>query len=307
MNGWRYSLAMLSEKQLLLQRILRCASLVLFLLLVLSWWFRGALPGPDSVDPQLFRSPYQTATTRKIFIHKLNGYEYMVEPQAEYDQTGLVVSTNYTWRDMFAIVGDPIDTPDLGMVWDMNLQSGDLHKVSFWSGEFTLNFQHGPGVKFYLENAGNNHMLASTPEVYNQVTSLRRGDQIRIVGALVNYYRTDIGPYWRKSSLTRTDTGNGACEVIFVDRIEVISRGTPFWYFTYGIAFWGLVLALLGQAALFVRMITKPRPRPVFDDRPVPLSPALQPAGRPQAAVTQDKPAFPKATGNNLREIEPWH
>lgn len=271
-------------------------------MLALAWWSKGGLPSPSEVNAELLRPPRQSATSRKLFLHKLNGYEYMVEPVAEYDCAGLVVSTNYTWRDMFALVGSPIDTPDLGMVWDMNLQSGDLHKVSFWSGEFTLNYQHGPGVKFFMENAGNTHVLAASEDVYNQVTSLRRGDQIRLRGALVNYYRTDWGAHWRKSSLSRTDTGNGACEVMFVESVEVIERGTPLWYFLYGVAFWLLVLSLLGQVVLFVRWATKPRPKPA-ETGPVALPQALQPAGH---ALEGARPTA-RPAGKNLREVEPWH
>lgn len=304
---------MLSPSEEKLQRALRWASLGLLLLLALAWWFRGGLPPPSEARSELLRPPRQSATSRKLFVHKLNGYEYMVEPVAEYDCAGLVVSTNYTWRDMFALAGSPIDTPDLGMVWDMNLQSGDLHKVSFWSGEFTLNFQHAPGVKFYMENAGNTHVLAASDDVYSQITSLRRGDQIRLRGALVNYYRTDWGPHWRKSSLTRTDTGNGACEVMFVESVEVLQRGTPLWYFLYGAAFWLLLVSLAGQAALFVRWATKPRPRPAMQE-PLALPPALQPAGRQvPAALDAGAPhtgpgvAAAKAPGRNQREVEPWH
>jgi hypothetical protein len=35
--------------------------------------------------------------------------------------------------------------------------------------------------------------------------------------------------FWRNSSLVRTDTGNGACEVVFVEEIEVLKLGNAPW------------------------------------------------------------------------------
>lgn len=230
-------------------------------------------------------------------LHKLNGYEYMVEPQAEYELAACVVSTNSKWREMFALVGEATDTPDLGMVWGENLTSGDINKVDFWSGDFTLFWQHGSGVRFYPDAAGNTHVLAATPEVYSTVTGLRRGDQVRLRGCLVNYYRTDWGARWRKSSLTRDDVGPTACEVMFVEQVEVIERGTPLWYFLYSASFWTLLLSLVGMAGVFVRSVTKPRPKLAPLAGPVALPEALQPAGR----------ARDKVPGQNTREIEPWH
>ena len=281
------------------------AAVVAALTLALSWYFKGRLPEGDAVSPRCLGAPLQTPTARKINLHKINGYEYMVEPQAEYDISACVVSTNAHWRAMFGVLGEATDTPDVGVVWGENLVSGDINKVDFWSGDFTLFWQYGPGVRFYANAGGNVHVLAATPEVYDIATGLRRGDQIRLRGCLVNYYRTDWGAHWRKSSLTRDDVGPTACEVMFVEQIEIIERGTPVWYFLYSASFWLLLFSLAGIAGIFLRAVTKPRPKLVPLAGPVTLPEALQPAGR--AADPPVKPATAKIPGQNTREIEPWH
>jgi hypothetical protein len=48
---------------------------------------------------------------------------------------------------------------------------------------------------------------------------VRAGDRVRIEGWLVEATAPD-GWRWR-SSLTREDTGNGACELVYVCAIEV--------------------------------------------------------------------------------------
>lgn len=310
---------MLSDREKLIRRILRWGSLGLLLLLAVSWWFKGGFPDPDEANPELLRPPRQTPTSRKLFVHQLNDHEYMVEPVAEYDAAVLVVSTNSTWRVMFAASGESnIDTPDLGVIWDTNLTSGDLDKIRFTSGEFTLYATYGRGTKIYPEAMGNIHVLAANDDVYDDVTDLRPGDQIRLHGALVNYYRTDWGPNWRKSSLVRTDTGNGACEVMFVDRVEVIERGTPVWYLLFQASFWLLILALLGQLALFIRSITRPRPKQATYDGPYAMpqadlhNPAPPPALRADGATRDPGPGGspfvpPRESGTGPTvELPPW-
>jgi hypothetical protein len=294
-----------SPRQNRWHRVCCTAALVAALTLAISWYFKGTLPQGDAVSPKCVQAPLQTPTSRKINLHKINGYEYMVEPQAEYDISACVVSTNAHWRAMFGLLGKATDTPDVGVVWGENLTSGDINKVDFWSGDFTLFYQYGPGVKFFTNAGGNVHVLAATPEVYDTATSLRRGDQIRLRGCLVNYYRTDWGAHWRKSSLTRDDTGPTACEVMFVEQIEIIERGTPVWYFLNSASFWLLLFSLAGIAGIFVRAVTKPRPKLVPLAGPVALPEALQPAGR--AADPPVKQATAKIPGQNTREIEPWH
>jgi hypothetical protein len=49
----------------------------------------------------------------------------------------------------------------------------------------------------------------------------------------------------------RTDSGNGACEVIFFDEIEILVRGTPFWYLLYN----GTLVLLALVPVIFVHSI----------------------------------------------------
>jgi len=68
-------------------------------------------------------------------------------------------------------------------------------------------------------HTANMHMIPSRPEIEKALKSLRRGQIVRISGFLVEVFSPD-GWRWR-SSLTRDDTGAGACEVIWVESMEV--------------------------------------------------------------------------------------
>lgn len=68
-------------------------------------------------------------------------------------------------------------------------------------------------------SSANMHMIPSDAAVARALRKVRAGDRVRIEGWLVEATAPD-GWRWR-SSLTREDTGNGACELVYVCAIEV--------------------------------------------------------------------------------------
>ena len=64
-------------------------------------------------------------------------------------------------------------------------------------------------------HAANMHMVPSTDEISARLREIRRGDLVDIRGFLVEI-KYPNGGTWR-SSLSRTDTGNGACELVWVN------------------------------------------------------------------------------------------
>lgn len=67
----------------------------------------------------------------------------------------------------------------------------------------------------------NMHIIPSTPEIAKAIQKVKRGDLVRLKGDLVEVKDKDL--VWT-SSLTPTDTGDGACEVFRVDSIQWIER-----------------------------------------------------------------------------------
>jgi len=63
------------------------------------------------------------------------------------------------------------------------------------------------------------HMVPANERVARQLKSVRRGHVVRLAGYLIEARGTD-GWRW-KSSLSRADTGRGACELIWVERLEL--------------------------------------------------------------------------------------
>ena len=64
------------------------------------------------------------------------------------------------------------------------------------------------------------HMVPANEAVARDLSRIDEDDRIRIVGKLVDISAAD-GWRWR-SSRTRTDTGNGACELVLLEQIHWI-------------------------------------------------------------------------------------
>lgn len=87
-----------------------------------------------------------------------------------------------------------------------------------------LNWQM-PEVPIPVEQAmqmvSNMHIVPANPEIAAQIKQVKRGDLVRLKGELIEIKDQDL--VWR-SSLTPTDTGDGACEVFRVNSIQWIEK-----------------------------------------------------------------------------------
>ena len=66
-------------------------------------------------------------------------------------------------------------------------------------------------------SSANMHLIPATKTVERKIRALREGQVVSVRGYLVEV-KGDGGFTWR-SSLTREDTGNGACELIWVEEL----------------------------------------------------------------------------------------
>lgn len=70
--------------------------------------------------------------------------------------------------------------------------------------------------------SANMHIIAANDDVRRALARIIKGDLVAFSGKLV---RVDAGDGWAwQSSLTRTDDGDGACELVWVDTIEIMPR-----------------------------------------------------------------------------------
>jgi hypothetical protein len=226
---------------------------VSFAWLLVSFWNRNELPGNIDHVPELQNEPVQTATARRPFQVEFNGVNYNVAPEFAYDITGMIVS--YRHHDgnsrMHSRANDHLNMLDVCVIWGDNPANDRLRKISFWNGIFTCNVKtrdQQAWDAFDMNQLSNNHLLSDDDFIRRQVHKIRVGDQIRIKGYLSSY--TNDSGSTRGTSTTRTDTGNGACETIYVEQFKIVEAATSYWR----ISMWtSLALLLAGLLIHFAK------------------------------------------------------
>ena len=214
------------------------------MLLLASCWQRNEFPEDLSVAPALLAPPIQRAVNTKSFTVTNNGTDYRIEPRYEYDLHGLVVSYahhngNYS---LHRVWNDHINVADVCVVWSDNANGADLNRIKFWNGKFTCNYQTddaGVWKRFREDRISNNHLLTDDSHLRKQIKQVRIGDQIRVRGWLVNY-SNDEG-FSRGTSTTRTDTGNGACETIYMKDFQILRPLDNGWRLLMNLALAGVI------------------------------------------------------------------
>ena len=242
-------------------------------LCVVAWLaalvLKGRLPPAAGIAPALLQEPLQPATDRAPFQFAYRGRAYAVTPVAGYELWGLIVSHNNIGAisDIYHNADD-VDLKDIAVLWGGNLRRDDFRRVQFSSNAYVCYYRYPHGVSFNDHEFANVHLLAGDARVQQQIRGLHVADQVRLRGLLVNY--SPVGSTWtRQTSTTRNDTGMGACEVLYVEEVAVLRRGTPGWYLaaTWG---WRLALALLAAKLLLLFLVVRQD-----QQRQVQASPAL--------------------------------
>lgn len=146
--------------------------------------------------------------------------EFLITPLATYSVKAVVLS-----RDRYRFdPGAKIAPVDLALGWgSMSVasvinelhfsQSGRFYEYS-WRGEAPLEPNE------IVRHSANTHCLPANRQVLRRLLAVKRHELVELEGYLVDVVDAN-GGHWR-SSLTRDDSGGGACEVLWV--ISVSSR-----------------------------------------------------------------------------------
>ena len=210
------------------------SSILLFLILL---FIKPKLPSPSHIDNSILEKyPQQEKIEIPEIQTKYRDFTYQIDPLYSYEIYGLVVSeyTSHNWMDV-THKKDPANTRDLCLVWGDNIKTDAYRKVKYSHGEFTCYYSYNKAIEppFNGQLLSNNHLIPENEEVEKKIASIKVGDQVKIQGYLVNYKITDENKNqsaYRNTSITREDTRNGACEIIYVKDIEIIKRGNYAYY-----------------------------------------------------------------------------
>lgn len=227
-----------------------------FVVLLVSFWNRNDLPGNVARHPQLESEPRQTPTEADAFDVSYNGIDYRVSPQFDYELYGMVVSFRHHDGNsrMHRRAGDHLNMLDVCVIWGDNVLNPRLDKIDFWNGIFTCNVKtrdREAWRAFDMRGLSNNHLISDRKSIRDAVSGIRVGDQIRVRGQLASY-RGPVGE--RGTSVTREDTGDGACETIYVEEFAVVAKALSVWR----MSMYGALIALLAALVAYWRRPYRP-------------------------------------------------
>lgn len=188
-------------------------------LLTLSgiWWWRGR----PVVQPAGILAPEEPVQAPVEAPEAWTRDGHRITPLADFEIRARVLGAERYRFDRPA----ELSPVDLALGWGPMSDSRILEAISirqadrwyFWRAKaLPLPVQQITG------HSANMHMIPATEGVARRLLSVREGQLVHLKGKLVRVDGKD-GWHWI-SSLTRADTGDGSCEVVWVDSAGIADR-----------------------------------------------------------------------------------
>jgi len=115
---------------------------------------------------------------------------------------------------------------DVAVGWGPMSDQGVLDRLSISQSArfYFYEYKNPPPIPKdeIISHSTNMHLIPSTDAIASECKSLRSGELIHLSGLLVQATGPGIATW--TSSLSRTDSGNGACELVWVEDLEKIEH-----------------------------------------------------------------------------------
>lgn len=225
-------------------------NLILLILILLSAYScsrKNELPAYSTFPDAALQEPIQRPTQRLPFTADINDQTHSVHPLFEYQIAGMVVSCGFS-KSLAEYRNDELNIMDAGLIWGSNLDPDLYQHIKFETNGAWLTAKTKDRTiweKLNSHKLSNNHLICTDPELIKQIKSIKRGDIVSIKGYLASYSG-------RKCSTSRTDIGDHACEVIWVEEFKTLSNGPQHWQRLNRAGLIGIAGVLLIQLLRFI-------------------------------------------------------
>ena len=221
-------------------------------------WQKDEPPEPKLLRADALDAPIQAPTKTRPFEVDIDGVTYRVKPRYSYDISGVVVSLHHSdswWDYAHKEWNDKLNTMDLCIAWGDTVRSGAYQDVSFSNTQFECHMSYSSERAqrgFRLDEVSNNHIIVDDAGLARALKEIRVGDHVRLVGYLADYttLRNGVATGTRVSSETRTDTGPGACEVLYLEAFDPMASPNRRWR----LALWLGAALMAGGIALWLAL-----------------------------------------------------
>ena len=202
------------------------ASIIVFILLFIIINLLSVKKEYDfSYDIYNLPAPIQSRTTGDV-TKNVMGTTVNISFVADYSIFGRVVDTVNYWP---LSINDSLSPKDVALAWG-SLADDNVLDCFYWAStnnRFTHYLTKDNRWRNYFSSLNevdvlysNNHLIPADDNIKSKISAIKNGDYIKMDGYLVNvFYNTKNMHYTWNSSVTRTDTGDGACEVFYVTNI----------------------------------------------------------------------------------------
>ena len=177
-----------------------------------NWDGRAVVQAPGILAAE---QPRQTAVQASTFTLG----DYLVTRKAAFEIRARVLSKEPYYLGRTADLS-PID---LALGWGAMSDTATLDRIDIsQSGRwYRTRYDLPPPIpeQQIVASSSNMHMIPAGKAIERTLNKLRVGDIVDIRGFLVDVDH-DSGWHWR-SSMSRTDSGDGACELVYVESVNV--------------------------------------------------------------------------------------
>lgn len=193
-----------------------CTFLVIGLICFAYWYLHRPITYPPGVliadEPSQITLPADTPPFRQEV--------FQLKPLAVFSIDARVLHRKIYRFDH----GASLVPVDLALGWGPMSDQRVLNQLKITQSMrfYWYEYSHQPPipVEQIVSHSTNLHVIPSTKSIASQCKSLRVGQLVHLRGDLVEATGAAIGT-WR-SSLSRTDTGNGACELMWVKELSIL-------------------------------------------------------------------------------------
>jgi hypothetical protein len=145
--------------------------------------------------------------------------DFAVVPQAQFSAEVRVLSRE---RYRLGPLAD-VSPLDIAVGWGPMSDSAVLANLDIsQSGRFYFwHYDDSPPIppQAIVSHSANWHLVPANDLVWRKLSGLRVGDVVKLEGMLVNLENPQVGTM--TTSLTREDSGAGACEIVYVETVRV--------------------------------------------------------------------------------------
>ena len=195
-------------------------TIIFWLLIILGCWSIYNRTGQVQLGPGVMAldTPQQRTISSPVH-HRVNAYD--ITELADFDIKAKVLAK----KDYHSDRGADVSPTDLALGWGNMSDESILESIKIsQSGRFYYwRVDAFPIPRREIEtHSANMHLIPANDSVKKAIAQVRKGDLVKISGSLVKVTSNTDDWTWN-SSLTRDDTGNGACELVWVKSLNIVS------------------------------------------------------------------------------------